>query len=438
MTRIAFVGCGYVFDIYMRTKWAHPEIEICGVFDIDLTRSTTVANHYAVKIYQSLDLLLADTSIDFVINLTNIQSHFAVTKQALLSGRNVYSEKPFTTDLSQAKELVDLANAKGLILTGAPCNIFTDSIATLWKALKDGAIGRPVLIYAELDDNPAHLMNLEAVQSPTGAPFPVAEELQEGCTVEHIGYHLAWICSMFGPVQSFTGFSKYLVEKKISKPLHPHDTADVSIACLNLAAGVIARVTCSWVAPRNHGFRVIGDQGEIWVDNIFHDQSAVYLERFSRVSLAARKTYTLRNQPLFGSIFGIGGRRLRLVRRWKSHAVESDKGANRSWKQKFVSWLRRREIYAQDKLLGIAEAARAAKAGQPQPMPAEFLLHLNEIALLVQRSGPNGVAAVPSTSFEPISSPSGVLNHATNYSDTYSPRLTERYLTRIVDVLHRR
>jgi hypothetical protein len=25
--KIAFVGCGYVFDIYMRTKWAHPELE---------------------------------------------------------------------------------------------------------------------------------------------------------------------------------------------------------------------------------------------------------------------------------------------------------------------------------------------------------------------------------------------------------------------------
>ena len=32
--KIAFVGCGFVFDIYMRTRWAHPELEICGVFDI--------------------------------------------------------------------------------------------------------------------------------------------------------------------------------------------------------------------------------------------------------------------------------------------------------------------------------------------------------------------------------------------------------------------
>ena len=33
--KLAFVGCGYVFDIYMRTRWAYPEMDICGVFDID-------------------------------------------------------------------------------------------------------------------------------------------------------------------------------------------------------------------------------------------------------------------------------------------------------------------------------------------------------------------------------------------------------------------
>jgi hypothetical protein len=40
-----------------------------------------------------------------------------------------------------------------------------------------------------------------------------------------------------------------------------------------------------------------------------------------------------------------------------------ERGVGRSLKNKVVSWLRRREIYAQDKLLGIAEMARAIRPG---------------------------------------------------------------------------
>jgi predicted dehydrogenase len=436
--KIAFVGCGYVFDIYMRTRWAHPELEICGVFDIDTARSATVSRHYGLHVYPSLEALLGDAQVQIVINLTSIKSHYDTVKRALEAGKHVYAEKPLTTELAETQALFALAQARGLVLTGAPCNLYCDAVSTMWKAVRDGAIGKPVLVYAELDDNPAHLMRLETVQSPTGAPFPYAEELQEGCTVEHVGYHLVWLCAMFGPVLSLSGFSKALVEHKTATPLTPPDTPDFSVGCLNFADGVAARVTCSWVAPRDHSFRIVGEQGEIAVDNVFHDQSPVHLERFSRVSLTARKAYTVRTQPLIGGLFGIGGQRLTLMRRWKSHGVEAEKGVGRSLKHKFISWLRRREIYAQDKLLGIAEMTRAMRDARPQPMPADFQIHLNELTLLIQRSGAEGIAMKPTTSFLPFEPLPDVASSAHNYLDGYRPRFFESILAGMVEALHKR
>jgi predicted dehydrogenase len=436
--KIAYVGCGYVFDIYMRTLWAHPELEVCGIFDIDTVRSATVSQHYGFEIYPTYEALLADSRVEIVINLTSIQSHYGVIKAALQAGKHVYSEKPTTTDLDQTRELFALADARGLVLTGAPCNLYTDSISTVWKAVRDGAIGKPVLIYAELDDNPAHLMNLDKVQSPTGAPFPYAEELQEGCTVEHVAYHLVWICAMFGPAISVTAFSKALVENKTATPLDPPDTPDYSVGCLNFANGVAARITCTWVAPRDHRLRIIGVEGEIAADNIFHDQSHVHLERFSRVSLSARKAYSVRSQPLLGRLFGISGRRLPLLRRWKSHAVEAERGVGRSLKHKFVSWLRRREVYAQDKLLGIAEMARAIEEGRPQPMAPDFLMHLNELTLMIQRAGPEGIAARPTTTFAPFGPLQDVAANPHNYRTSYRPRFLEKSLTGTVETLHKK
>jgi predicted dehydrogenase len=435
--KIAFVGCGYVFDIYMRTRWAYPEAKICGVFDINGERLSTVSRYYALRAYSSYEELLADTEVEIVVNLTSIGSHYATIKKALEANKDVYTEKPVTTQLEQTRELFELAQSRGRVLAGAPCNLFTDCISTMWKAVRDGAIGKPVLVYAELDDNPAHLMRLETVRSPTGAPFPYAEELQEGCTVEHVAYHLVWICAMFGPAIGVTAFSKALVENKTEVPLSPPDTPDLSVACLHFADGAAARITCSWVAPRDHKMRIIGDQGELSTDNVFHDQSPVYLERFSRVSLSARKAATARAQPLVGRPFGIGGQKLPLMRRWKSHAVEAERGVGRSMKHRVISWVRRREVYAQDKLLGVAEMSRAMREGRPQPMPPDFLLHINELTLMIQRAGADGVAVKPTTTFSQVPPLSEVAAEKRNYLDEYRPRPLERLMSGIVEALHK-
>lgn len=433
---IAFVGCGYVFDIYMRTKWAHAELGVCGVFDINAARAAAVGDYYGLHVYPDIEALLADPRVEIVVNLTNIGAHYEVTKRALLAGKHVYSEKPLTTELDQTRELFALADDRGLVFSGAPCNVYSDAVSTLWKAVRDGAIGRPVLVYAELDDNPWHLMDIEKLHSPSGAPWPYVEELQEGCTFEHVGYHLVWTCAMFGPATSVTAFSKTLMEHKASVPLHPADTPDFSVACLNFASGVAARITCSIVAPRDQRLRIIGDEGEISAESYSHYQAPVRLERFSKVSLTARKMYDVRVQPLIGRLFGAGGRKLPLVRHWKSHAVESERGARRSLKQRLVAWMRRREvIYAQDKLLGIAEMARSIRESRPQPMTPEFLMHVNELTLLIQRAGPNGICVTPTTTCRPIDPLPEIANNPSNYRTSYRPRVLERLFGGILERL---
>src|SRR3984885_11918092 len=94
--KIAYVGCGYVFDIYMRTRWAHPELEICGVFDVDTARANTISRHYGFNVYPNYETLLADPKVEIVVNLTSIQSHYETIKLALEAGKHVFSEKPLT------------------------------------------------------------------------------------------------------------------------------------------------------------------------------------------------------------------------------------------------------------------------------------------------------------------------------------------------------
>ncbi|UCU94180.1 Gfo/Idh/MocA family protein [Hydrogenophaga taeniospiralis] len=397
--KIAIVGCGFVFDIYMRTLGGYPEIQICGVFDLNVERSSAVSSYYGFSVYDSYDELLSDKAVQVVVNLTNISAHYEVSKRALLAGKHVYSEKPLTKSLNESKELFEIAKSRRLILSGAPCNLFGDSMRTLIAAVQNGRIGKPLLVYAELDDNPIHLMEFEKVRSPTGAPWPVQEEIIEGCTYEHVGYHLVWLCAAFGPVVSLTSFSKELIENKCLDLAPFVGTPDFSVACLNFSSGVTARVTCSVVAPRDHRIQIVGTTGALYSEGYRRFDSPVYLENFSTRSLTARKFSLLERHPQIGALFGIKGKIIHSINHHKSSALHSPSAAKQGIKSKVLEWIRRRQIYAQDKLLGIWEMRESVNNGCDCSLSPEFLLHINELTILIQGAGPSGSSCRPETTF---------------------------------------
>lgn len=399
---IAIVGCGYVFDIYMRTFRAHGEINVIGIYDKDPVRLGAVSNYYNFPAYESYEDLLSDEAVEIVVNLTSIKSHYEVSRLALEASKHVYSEKPLTTDISEANHLFEIANQRGVRLYAAPCNVHSDSVQTMYRVVKSGEIGKPLLVYAELDDNPIHKMGFENIRSPSGAPWPLRDEVYEGCTFEHLGYHLVWICGLLGPAISVTAFSSELIPEKLSQDPGKVGTPDFSVACLSFANGASARITCSVVAPRDHRMRVIGEDGEVYCDSYRQYRAPVHLEKFERRNLEARKFYTIRNSSFLSRLFGIGGRRVELVRSEKSYAVEKDNQYKSSLKQKVFEWLRRKEVYAQDKFVGITEMIRELEQDAEQFYSPDFIKHINELTLLVSGAGDSGSSVKPKTSFKPV------------------------------------
>ena len=383
--KVGVIGCGYVFDHYMATWGRHPILELAGVADRDPARTAAVARHYGVRVYDDVAAMLADPEVEMVVNLTSIDSHREVVSAALEAGKHVYTEKPVTEDAQTARDLYALAEARGLHLAAAPCNVMSDTVQTLWRAVRDGAVGKVRLVYAEFDDNPIYLMKPEGWRSRSGAPWPWKDEYEHGCTVEHAGYHLTWLVAMFGPVARVTAFSKATVPDK-AEGLAPPDSADFSVACLDFESGVTARLTCSIVAPYDQRMRVIGDAGELWTDTYRHYVNPVFLERFTQVSLNARKARWVRQSPVLQRLFGVGGRRVPLIRRPWDPDAERPAGGLKGLIRRF----RKDQLGEQDKCLGVAELARAIESGGPNPLPPDFCLHVNELTLAIHRAGTEG------------------------------------------------
>jgi predicted dehydrogenase len=429
MMQIGVIGCGYVFDHYMSTLAQHPVIEIRGITDIDRSRVEHVGRYYALKVYGSNEALLADPEIKIALNLTSIDHHYEVTKACLLAGKHVYSEKPFTTDLDQMRELMALAEVRGLRLSGAPCNAMSDMVQTMWRAIRDGAVGRVRVVYAECDDNPIYLMRPEIWRSRTGAPWPYIHEYEAGCTFEHAGYYLSWLAAMFGPVRSLTAFSKCLVPDKTNVALHPSDTPDFSVACLEFDSGVTARLTISIVAPFDHRLRVIGDEGELTVNTYRDDHCPVRLERFSGLTLNARKARWVRENSLLQGLLGVGGSMLPLLHRTLAPTVF------RRWINP-LQMIKKMQLGAQDKFLGVAEMACAITESRAPWLTPEFILHVTELTLAMQRAGVSGQTHQLETSFVPLA-PLAFANSAQGVHLSKNAGLLARLVDPLLDRLHK-
>ncbi len=435
--KIGVIGCGYVFDHYMATWGRYPELALKGVADRDSARRDVVAQAYKLKAYASNEELLADPEIAIVVNLTSIESHVEVNRAALLAGKHVYSEKPLAPDIEQARTLIALADRLGLRLSCAPSNAMSDTTQTMWKAVRDGAVGDVRIVYAEFDDNVIYRMYPETWRSRTGAPWPYLHEYEWGCTYEHVGYHLTWLCAIFGPVESVTAFSKQTLPDKTDLPLHPPDTPDFSVACLNFRSGVVARVTCSIGAPYDHRMRIVGNAGMLTADTYRDYQCPVYLERFSQLTLNARKAMSVRTNSLLQSLLGVGGRRVKLLRNPLPGAGGRDRAPKpRRWSPRdLLRAAARRELGQQDKVIGIAELADALQTGRPSFPPHDFTLHLAELTIAIQNAGPYGSSIRLKTSFAPIEPRAETLASKLDYSAVKEPswigRTIERRLVRM-------
>lgn len=370
-TGIAFVGTGFVADYYMTTLANHPRLDLRGAFDRVAGQLERFAAFYGVRAYDSLDALLADATVDIVVNLTNPESHYEISERALRAGKHVYSEKPLAMDYAEAEALVRLARERGLVLAAAPANGLGAAFRAVDRALAAGSIGTPRLVYAEMDDGPVFRENWQSWRSRSGAPWPGIHEFEIGCTLEHAGYALTWLVSLFGPVERLTCFSALTFPDKGAGDhrLGP----DFSVGCLNFRSGVVARLTSGLAAPRDRSFTVLGDRGSITVRDLLDHRSVIHLERADRPPRRLEKVlrhieYRL-NRKLPWKL--VPGTRLPVEK-------EALKLPN------FPSLI--------DFCAGIATQADAIAEGREPFFAGDVALHITELALALSNAGP---AAAP-------------------------------------------
>ncbi|MBL7873570.1 MAG: Gfo/Idh/MocA family oxidoreductase [Cyclobacteriaceae bacterium] len=116
-------------------------------------RSTKTADkHYpSCKVVKSVDEAINDPAIELIVVNTPNESHFPFTTQALLAGKHVVVEKPFTVTVKEADELIALAEKQKKTLTVFQSRRWDGDFLTLQKVLANKWVGKVVELEAHYD-----------------------------------------------------------------------------------------------------------------------------------------------------------------------------------------------------------------------------------------------------------------------------------------------
>jgi predicted dehydrogenase len=142
MIRIGVIGYGYWGPNVVRNFHTHEDSEVTLVCDKDPNAQSRLKKaHPGISFTTDATEVLKSTKIDLVAVVTPVWTHFELAKAALENGKHVFVEKPFTCSVTQAEELIELADRKNLRIMVDHTFLFTGAVKKIRQLVDEGALG---------------------------------------------------------------------------------------------------------------------------------------------------------------------------------------------------------------------------------------------------------------------------------------------------------
>jgi predicted dehydrogenase len=137
--KVGVVGVGY-FGQFHAEKYAKIEdVELVGVVDVDASRAREIAKRYRTQpFFHYADLFQRVQAVSIAVPTP---FHYSVTKECFLQGVDVLLEKPISSTLEEADELIGLSESKGLIFQVGHLERFNGALSGL-----EGRLRHPLFI----------------------------------------------------------------------------------------------------------------------------------------------------------------------------------------------------------------------------------------------------------------------------------------------------
>lgn len=261
--KIGILGSGIISRTYLADiKEFYKNLDVIACADIDVEISRKLASEFGIKKAYTTEELLNDDEVEIVINLTPPQFHVELGKQIITAGKHLFSEKPFAPNLKDAKEVLDLADAKGVKVGCAPDTFLASGLQSLRYYLDANLIGKPFFVTANMTTFGVETWH------PNPAPFYTKSS---GPLFDMAPYYLSAIVSLLGSIESIAA-----LDAKSSDTRHiyvgPEAGTDIEVkipthysSILRLKNGVVVNFNVSFDIYRSNlpMLEIYGDGGTL-------------------------------------------------------------------------------------------------------------------------------------------------------------------------------
>ncbi len=273
---VGIAGCGTIAPRYTESIITYPETELVGFTDIDRSKAESLAAQHGGLVYPTLEAMLEDHRVQLVVNLTTHHAHKEVVTKCLQAGKHVHSEKPLALTYEDARELVELAQAKGLRLGCSPFTLMGEAQQTAWKVVREGHLGAVRLAYAEV--------NWGRIESWHPAPKPFYDV---GPLFDVGVYPLSIVTAIFGPARRVTAYGAVLYPDRVTDHGIPFqvETPDFVVSMVELANGTLVRLTANFYVNffnKQVGLELHGDVASLHLTSWYNFDEPVEFAEFGK------------------------------------------------------------------------------------------------------------------------------------------------------------
>jgi predicted dehydrogenase len=241
--RTGIIGCGSVSGAYLPVLTKCPYAEVVSLCDIRPERARQRAEQFQIAHhYPRLDKMLAGAPFDFLINLTDMQEHERLNRQALEAGKHVWSEKPIANSLGAGQQLLRLARKKNVRLWGAPITVQSPQFDFMARTLAQGALGRIAAAHADYGH-----------EGPTWSSF--FYEKGGGSMPDLMVYNLTSLTGLLGPAKHVSAMLSIVTPERTidEKGKIKVTEEDNAMVLLDHGKGIISHVQSGFNFFNPHG-----------------------------------------------------------------------------------------------------------------------------------------------------------------------------------------
>ena len=231
-------------------------LEIYGVFSRNKEIVKKCCKQWECRSWDTINDMLSDSNLDIIYLATPTGLHYEHGLKVLQSNKHLWCEKPFTTELKESENLIEISDQRNLSVCEGFMYLYHPQFIKLKEYIDKKELGKIKSIYCRF--------GLPTLDNPG---FRFSRKLGGSCLLDVGSYPLSAILALFPDKEI----------KVISTHLKKSDTSYIDIegkAFIRIDADIDCVLEWAYNRAYRNDIDIWGEEGSLYTDNIFSKKSA--------------------------------------------------------------------------------------------------------------------------------------------------------------------